>query len=168
MTGNKKVLCKTCYKEMRRDKLARHMKQHFKKNENNPVTNIDSMIKRIMNLQKECTELSNKYPSNWISNLQQRNQNLLENCFNMRKESRQKKKETQELKQKLAEARKARFETEAKYQKMLSSYDDTDSEDTQMNSESEDEIIEDMEQVAADMKNDIELNKTVEDKKSNK
>ena len=152
MTGNKKVLCKTCYKEMRSDNLARHMKQHFKKNENNPVTNIDSMIKRIMNLQKECTELSNKYPSNWISNLQQRNQNLLEKCLNMRKESRQKKKETQELKQKLAEARKARFETEAKYQKMLSSYDDTDSEDTQMNSESEDEIIEDMEQVAAEMK----------------
>ena len=152
MTGNKKVLCKTCYKEMRSDNLARHMKQHFKKNENNPVTNIDSMIKRIMNLQKECTELSNKYPSNWISDLQERNQNLLEKCLNMRKESRQKKKETQELKQKLAEARKARFETEAKYQKMLSSYDDTDSEDTQMNSESEDEIIEDMEQVAAEMK----------------
>ena len=105
-----------------------------------------------MNLQKECTELRNKYPSNCISNLQQRNQNLLEKCLNMRKESRQKKKETQELKQKLAEARKARFETEAKYQKMLSSYDDTDSEDTQINSESEDEIIEDMEQVAAEMK----------------
>ena len=152
MTGNKKVLFKTCYKEMRSDNLARHMKQHFKKNENNPVTNIDSMIKRIMDLQKECTELSNKYPSNWISNLQQRNQNLLEKCLNMRTESKQKKKETQELKQKLAEARKARFETEAKYQEMLSSYDDTDSEDTQMNSESEDEIIEDMEQVAAEMK----------------
>ena len=94
MSGNKKVLCKTCYKEMRSDNLARHMKQHFKKNENNPVTNIDSMIKRIMNLQKECTELSNKYPGNWISNLQQRNQNLLEKCLNMRKESRQEKKET--------------------------------------------------------------------------
>ena len=34
---------------------------------------------------------------------------------------------------------------------IISSYDDTDSEDTQMNSESEDEIIEDMEQVAAEM-----------------
>ena len=40
----------------------------------------------------------------------------------------------------------------------MRSYDDTDSEDSQINSESEDEIIEDMEQVAADMKNDIELN----------
>ena len=50
---------------------------------------------------------------------------------------------------------------------MLSSYDDTDSEDTQMNSESEDEIIEDIEQVAAEMKNDVECNKTVEDKESN-
>ena len=50
----------------------------------------------------------------------------------------------------------------------MRSYDDTDSEDSQINSESENEIIEDMEQVAADMKNDIELNKTVEDKKSNK
>ena len=49
----------------------------------------------------------------------------------------------------------------------MRSYDDTDSEDSQINSESEDEIIEDMEQVAADMKNDIELNKTVEDKESN-
>ena len=95
MTGNKKVLCKTCYKEMRSDNLARHMKQHFKKNENNPVTNIDSMIKRIMDLQKECTELSNKYPSNWISDLQERNQNLIEKYLNMRKESRQKEKETQ-------------------------------------------------------------------------
>ena len=56
------------------------------------------------------------------------------------------------MKQKLVEARKVRFETEAKYQEMLSSYDDTDSEDTQMNSESKDEIIEDMEQVAAEMK----------------
>ena len=100
MTGNKKVLFKTCYKEMRSDNLARHMKQHFKKNKNNPVTNIDSMIKRIMDLQKECTELSNKYPSNWISDLQERNQNRIEKCLNMRKESRQKKKETQELKQK--------------------------------------------------------------------
>ena len=50
----------------------------------------------------------------------------------------------------------------------MRSYDDTDSEDSQINSESEDEIIEDMEQVAADMKNDIELNKTVEDKKTSK
>ena len=50
----------------------------------------------------------------------------------------------------------------------MRSYDDTDSEDSQINSESENEIIEDMEQVAADMKNDIELNKTVEDKKTSK
>ena len=49
----------------------------------------------------------------------------------------------------------------------LPSYDDTVSEDNQMNSESKDEIIEDMEQVAAEMKNHVELNKTVEDKKSN-
>ena len=28
------------YKEMRSDTLTRHMKQHSKKNENNPVTNI--------------------------------------------------------------------------------------------------------------------------------
>ena len=67
MTGSKRVLGKTCYKEMRSDNLAGHMKQHFKKNENNPVTNIDSMIKRIIDLQKECTELRNKYPSNRIS-----------------------------------------------------------------------------------------------------
>ena len=49
----------------------------------------------------------------------------------------------------------------------MSSYDDTDSEDDQMSSESEDEIIEDMEQIAAEMKNDVECNKTVEDKESN-
>ena len=106
MTGNKKVLCKTCYKEMRSDNLARHMKQHFKKNENNPVTNIDSMIKRIMDLQKECTELSNKYPSNWISDLQERNQNLIEKCL---KESREKEKETQELKQKTCKSSKSQI-----------------------------------------------------------
>ena len=50
----------------------------------------------------------------------------------------------------------------------MSSYDDdTDSEDGQISSESEDEIIEDMEQVAAEMKKYVELNKTVEDKESN-
>ena len=49
----------------------------------------------------------------------------------------------------------------------MSSYDDdTDSEDGQISSESEDEIIEDMEQVAAEMKKYVELNKTVEDKES--
>ena len=37
---NKKILCKTCYKEMRGDNLTRHMKQHSKINENNPVINI--------------------------------------------------------------------------------------------------------------------------------
>ena len=28
MTGNKKITCKVCYKEMRSDHLIRHMKQH--------------------------------------------------------------------------------------------------------------------------------------------
>ena len=46
---------------------------------------------------------------------------------------------------------------------ILSSYDDTDSEDSQINLESEDEIIDDMEQVAVDMKSDDELDKSVED-----
>ena len=51
----------------------------------------------------------------------------------------------------------------------MSSYDDdTDSEEGQISSESEDEIIEDMEQVAAEMKKYVELNKTVEDKKESK
>ena len=50
----------------------------------------------------------------------------------------------------------------------MSSYDDdTDSEEGQISSESEDEIIEVMEQVAAEMKKYVELNKTVEDKESN-
>ena len=40
MTGNKKVSCKVCYREMRSDVLARHMKQHSKRNESNPGTNI--------------------------------------------------------------------------------------------------------------------------------
>ena len=50
---------------------------------------------------------------------------------------------------------------------IMSSYDDSDSKDGQISSESEDEIIEDMEQVAAEMKKYVELNKTVEDKESN-
>ena len=33
-------MCKVCYREMRSDVLGRHMKQHLKKNESNPVTNI--------------------------------------------------------------------------------------------------------------------------------
>ena len=49
----------------------------------------------------------------------------------------------------------------------MSSYDDTDSEDDQISSESEDEINMDMEQVAAEMKNNVELNKTVVDTKAN-
>ena len=49
---------------------------------------------------------------------------------------------------------------------ILRSYDDTDSTDGQINSESEDEIIEDVEQIAAYTKSDVELNKTVEDKES--
>ena len=40
MTRHKKVSCKVCYREMRSDVLARHMKQHSKRNESNPVTNI--------------------------------------------------------------------------------------------------------------------------------
>ena len=40
MGKHKKIMCKDCYKEMRSDVLARHMEQHLKKNESNPVTNI--------------------------------------------------------------------------------------------------------------------------------
>ena len=40
MTGNKKVMCNVCYKEMRSDVLTRHMKQHSKKEELNSTTNI--------------------------------------------------------------------------------------------------------------------------------
>ena len=40
MTGNKKVSCKVCYREMRSDALARHMKQHSKRKESNPDTSI--------------------------------------------------------------------------------------------------------------------------------
>ena len=40
MTGNKKVRCNVCYREMGSDNVKRHMKQHTKKNESNPVTNI--------------------------------------------------------------------------------------------------------------------------------
>ena len=49
----------------------------------------------------------------------------------------------------------------------MNSYYDSGSDDDQICSESEDEIIEDMEQIAGEMKNDAELNKTVEDKESN-
>ena len=40
MTGNKKVSCKVCFREMRSDNITRHMEQHYKRNEGNPVTNI--------------------------------------------------------------------------------------------------------------------------------
>ena len=58
-------------------------------------------------------------------------------------------------------------EQRERIKEIMTSYDDTDSEDGQISSESEDEIIEDMEQVVAEMKNDVELNKTVQDKESN-
>ena len=40
MTGNKKIMCKVCYREMRSDVLTRHMKHHSKRDEDNTVTNI--------------------------------------------------------------------------------------------------------------------------------
>ena len=40
MTGNKKVMCNVCYREMRSDVLKRHMKQHSKRNESVSATNI--------------------------------------------------------------------------------------------------------------------------------
>ena len=40
MGNNKKVMCNVCYREMRSDILKRHMKQHSKKNESVPATNI--------------------------------------------------------------------------------------------------------------------------------
>ena len=40
MARNKQAVCPVCYKEMRSDVLKRHMKQHSKKNESVPATNI--------------------------------------------------------------------------------------------------------------------------------
>ena len=40
MGNHKKVMCNVCYREMRSDVLKRHMKQHSKKNESVPATNI--------------------------------------------------------------------------------------------------------------------------------
>ena len=40
MGKNKQVLCKVCYKSMRSNNLTRHMKQHSKRDESNPLTNI--------------------------------------------------------------------------------------------------------------------------------
>ena len=40
MGNHKKVMCNVCYREMRSDILKRHMKQHSKKNESVPATNI--------------------------------------------------------------------------------------------------------------------------------
>ena len=40
MGKHKKIMCKVCYKEMRSDVLARHLKQHSEKDTNNPATNI--------------------------------------------------------------------------------------------------------------------------------
>ena len=52
MTGNKKVLCKVCYKEMRSDILTRHMKVH--------ETNVGS--KRTHNeMEEEDAEVVRKY-----------------------------------------------------------------------------------------------------------
>ena len=37
-------MCKVCYKEMRSDVLTRHMKQHEKRNEDNPLTSLSNNI----------------------------------------------------------------------------------------------------------------------------
>ena len=60
------VICKVCYKEMRSDVLTRHMKQHEKRNEDNPVTNI-SVTNNIytsthdsMNIKKVKSEINDE------------------------------------------------------------------------------------------------------------
>ena len=40
MVRNKQLVCPVCYREMRSDVLKRHMKQHSKRNESVPATNI--------------------------------------------------------------------------------------------------------------------------------
>ena len=79
MGRHKKVLCKVCYREMRSDNITRHMKQHSKRSEGNPVTNIsltnnynttpgvstqigkeDSEINK-QKLRKHLIKLENKY-----------------------------------------------------------------------------------------------------------
>merc|ERR1711894_484375 len=40
MGKNNQVVCKVCYKSMRSNNLTRHMKQHSKRKESNPLTNI--------------------------------------------------------------------------------------------------------------------------------
>ena len=79
MGRHKKVLCKVCYREMRSDNITRHMKQHSKRSEDNPVTNIsltnnynttpgvstqigkeDSEINK-QKLRKHLIKLENKY-----------------------------------------------------------------------------------------------------------
>ena len=79
MGRHKKVLCKVCYREMRSDNITRHMKQHSKRNEGNPVTSIsvtnnynttpgvstqigkeDSEINK-QKLRKHLIKLENKY-----------------------------------------------------------------------------------------------------------
>ena len=58
MTGNKKIMCKVCCREMRSDNLERHKKQHLKRNEDNPVTNENKIKdeefrKALINLENE-------------------------------------------------------------------------------------------------------------------
>ena len=66
MGKHQQVICKVCYKEMRSDVLTRHMKQHEKRNEDNPVTNI-SVTNNIytstddsMNIKKEKSEINDE------------------------------------------------------------------------------------------------------------
>ena len=65
MTGNKRVSCKVCYREMRSDHLTRHMKQHSKRNESNPVTSI-SVTNNYNSTSGVSTE--RKYEENEIKN----------------------------------------------------------------------------------------------------
>ena len=59
MTGNKKIMCKVCCREMRSDILERHKKQHLKRNEDNPVTN-ENKIKD-EEFRKALINLGNEY-----------------------------------------------------------------------------------------------------------
>ena len=60
MTGNKKVMCKVCYKEMRSDILTRHMKVH--ETNGGSKRNHDEMEEEdVEPLKKYLTECNNEY-----------------------------------------------------------------------------------------------------------
>ena len=173
MTGNKKVLCKTCnkmfhkcdhcdYESNQMYNIRRHVKNKHESHHPNNENKVDNDVspERLPSSPTKINHGLNEPSSSANFSLTPQVNDMMEGKNTPL--------ESADPKEVLNEEDDVYAEQREHIKMSMGSYDDdTDSEDDQISLESEDEIIEDMEQVAVEMKKYVELNKTVEDKETN-